>query len=62
MEGALIVGIYLLPTFVACACNKRNKWVIAILNLLLGWTVIGWVVLLTMSIFSGQSNQREMGN
>jgi len=62
MEGIMIVGIYLLPTFVVCACNKKNKWVIAILNLLLGWTIIGWVVLLTMSILNGKSNEKEMGN
>ncbi len=62
MEGAMIVGIYLLPTFVSCARNKRNKWIIAILNLLLGWTTIGWVVLLMISIFTGKSNEKEMGN
>jgi RsiW-degrading membrane proteinase PrsW (M82 family) len=62
MEGIMTVGIYLLPTFVACACNKRNKWIIAILNLLLGWTVIGWVVLLIMSILNGKRNEREIGN
>jgi RsiW-degrading membrane proteinase PrsW (M82 family) len=57
MEGAMIVGIYLLPTFVACACNKRNKWTIAILNLLLGWTIIGWVVLFMVSIFNRRSTE-----
>jgi hypothetical protein len=62
MEGIMIVGIYLLPTFVGCARNKRSKWIIAILNLLLGWTIIGWVVLLIMSILNGKSNEREMGN
>jgi RsiW-degrading membrane proteinase PrsW (M82 family) len=62
MEGIMIVGIYLLPTFVVCACNKRNKWVIAILNLLLGWTIIGWLALLIVSIFGGKSNAKEMGN
>jgi RsiW-degrading membrane proteinase PrsW (M82 family) len=62
MEGAMIVGIYLLPTFVSCACNKRNKWIIAILNLLLGWTIIGWVVLLIVSILNGKSNEKGMRN
>jgi hypothetical protein len=62
MEGIMTVGIYLLPTFVVCACNTRNKWIIAILNLLLGWTIIGWVVLLIISIFTGKSNEKEMGN
>jgi hypothetical protein len=53
MEAVIMVGIYLLPTFVACAYNKKNKWIIAILNLLFGWTIIGWVVLLIVSIFTG---------
>jgi hypothetical protein len=59
MEGAMIVGLYLLPTFVACAFDRRNKWIIAILNLLLGWTIIGWVVLLVVSILARKSNVRE---
>jgi hypothetical protein len=62
MEGIMIVGIYLLPIFMVCACNKRNKWIIAILNLLFGWTIIGWVVLLVISIFNGKSNERERGD
>jgi len=59
MEGIMIVGIYLLPTFVVCAYNKRNKWIIAILNLLLGWTIIGLAILLMMSILNGESNEKE---
>ena len=62
MEGAMMIGLYLLPTFFACAFdkrNKRNKWIIAILNLLLGWTVIGWVVLLVVSMLARKSNVRE---
>jgi len=54
-----MIGLYLLPTFFACAFDKRNKWIIAILNLLLGWTVIGWVVLLVVSMLARKSNVRE---
>lgn len=42
----LLVGGYFLPTIVARA--QRNHQVVAIfvLNLLLGWTVVGWIVAL----------------
>ena len=45
---SIIVGIsvFLLPTIVATVRHKKNATAILILNLLGGWTVIGWVVAL----------------
>ena len=40
---ALGVGIYFLPAVVALYRTHHNKWAILILNLLLGWTFLGWV-------------------
>jgi len=34
---------YLLPTMVAALGNKRKTGPIFLLNLLLGWTVLGWI-------------------
>ena len=45
ITGALLfalVLVYFLPTFMARAHRQRNA--IAALNLLLGWTFVGWVV------------------
>jgi hypothetical protein len=41
-----IIGAYFLPCIVAAYRKKRNTVAIAVLNLFLGWTVIGWVVAL----------------
>jgi hypothetical protein len=38
--------VYLLPTYVAWAKTHANLAAIAMLNVLLGWTFIGWVVAL----------------
>jgi hypothetical protein len=37
---------YFLPSIVALARSKRNTLSIFLLNLFLGWTLIGWVVAL----------------
>ena len=48
MDGFMIVlvtgFIYLFPTFVGL--GKKNCIAIFVLNLLLGWTFIGWVIAL----------------
>ena len=38
------VAVYFLPCFVGR--HKRNVQAIAVLNLLLGWTIIGWIIAL----------------
>jgi hypothetical protein len=38
--------MYFLPSIIALARNKRDTTAILLLNLFLGWTVIGWVVAL----------------
>jgi Superinfection immunity protein len=41
---------YFLPTIVAFARSKRDTAAILLLNFLLGWTVIGWVVALVWAV------------
>lgn len=38
--------IYFAPTIVALARHKRNTLSIFLLNLFLGWTLIGWIIAL----------------
>ncbi|HVI10710.1 MAG TPA: superinfection immunity protein [Candidatus Binatia bacterium] len=38
--------MYFLPSIVALARSKRDLTAIILLNLFLGWTMIGWVVAL----------------
>lgn len=40
------IGVYFLPGIVAQARKHKNKDAIAILNLLLGWTGLGWIIAL----------------
>ncbi|HEV3306468.1 MAG TPA: superinfection immunity protein [Candidatus Sulfotelmatobacter sp.] len=43
---------YFVPSFIAW--NKRNSGAIIALNILLGWTFIGWVVALVWSLTADQ--------
>lgn len=41
---ALMILSYWLPTLLAFHRHHRNRTAILLVNLFLGWTVIGWVV------------------
>ena len=45
----LMLG-YLLPSFLAIVRGHESWWAIVALNLLLGWTVIGWIGALIWSL------------
>ena len=48
--GFLIVGaIYLAPSLIAYKRAHHQLGAIAVINVLLGWTVVGWVVALAMA-------------
>jgi len=46
----LMFGLYLLPALISFLRLNRNYPAIFLLNLLLGWTGIGWVVALVWSV------------
>jgi Na+/serine symporter len=46
---AIFTAIYLLPTIVASTRGHQSAVAIFFLNLLLGWTLIGWVVAVVWS-------------
>ena len=49
----LVAGaLYLLPTIVALMRDHPSKGGIIVLNVLLGWTLIGWVVSLAWAASS----------
>ncbi len=48
--AVLIFAFYFLPTLIAFLRQHKNKLAIFLLNLLLGWTVLGWVVSLVWSV------------
>ncbi len=50
----LAVFIYLIPSLVAALRSHPRRWSIFMLNLFLGWTVVGWVVALVGSLKTHQ--------
>lgn len=53
--------VYFIPTIVALSRKKTNRASIFLLNLLLGWTFVGWVVALIWS-FSTDNKQTVIVN
>lgn len=52
--GAGLVMLYFLPLIVANSRGRQGQLMIGLGNFLLGWTVIGWIVLLVVA-FTGES-------
>lgn len=43
-------ALYLLPSLLAFDRKVPNKWSVVVLNVLLGWTLVGWAVALAMAV------------
>jgi hypothetical protein len=58
----VIIGIfaYFLPAIIAFTRNHDHKWAIFFINLLLGWTVIGYFVPLVWSFASSSKNNQPV--
>jgi len=41
--GIIAIPIYFLPSIIAFSTYRRNKVPILLINLLLGWTTVGWI-------------------
>ena len=46
---AFFSSLYLLPWAIAASRGKANQWTVFTVNLLLGWTIVGWIVALVMA-------------
>ena len=42
--GLLVALIYMIPTLVAFNRGHRNRWVIMIINIVFGATLLGWLI------------------
>jgi hypothetical protein len=47
--GLFILAAYLVPSIVAAARNHHQFGAIVVVNVLLGWTFVGWAVALAMA-------------
>ena len=50
MNTVMLVCLYFLPTIIAMCRSHHQDGPILVVNLFLGWTIIGWVVALAMSL------------
>lgn len=46
----VLVIMYFVPTLVAFSRHVRNAGSVAVINVFLGWTVIGWIIALAMAV------------
>lgn len=46
----LMVAVYLLPTILGLTMKTPHTASVAVINVFLGWTLIGWVVALAMAV------------
>ena len=49
---SMSLALYLLPCLIGCARHAPDMGAVAVINILLGWTLIGWVVALAMAFRS----------
>ncbi len=56
MEGLIYLAfwgaLYFLPSIIAYSRKHRNAGAITVLNLFLGWTLIGWIIAIVWSATS----------
>lgn len=56
---ALLVLFHFLPTLIALLRGHHNGFAIFLTNLLLGWTVIGWIIAFIWSCTASERRWRE---
>jgi len=44
------IAVYFIPTIIASARHHKNTMAIVLINILAGWTFIGWIVALVWSV------------
>ncbi|MDD2499258.1 MAG: superinfection immunity protein [Geobacter sp.] len=52
-----VLAIYLIPAIIGFIRKKDNKMAILLLNLFLGWSMIGWVVALVWAVSKDKQPQ-----
>lgn len=47
---AVCAGLYFLPTIIAVMQHRTNVGIVAVINILLGWSLVGWIVALVLAL------------
>lgn len=54
----LFIGLYFLPTWIARDRKHRNLLAVGVLNLTLGWTLLGWIAALVWACMRTQTEPK----
>lgn len=57
-----VLAVYLIPTIIAFTRGHASKWGIGVLNIVLGWSLIFWVVALIWSLSNKGQSQTTIVN
>ena len=58
--GLSAMAAYLLPSIIEVAWGQRRHWLV-VLNVVAGWTVVGWLVLLALATGSAHRHASPQG-
>jgi len=58
----VVAALYFLPVLIAQHRGRENTFMIGLLNLLLGWTVLGWIVLFIIAFIGKSKADRDREN
>jgi len=47
---ALYLGLYMMPWVVATGRRSRNDMVVLLINVTIGWTIIGWIAAMALAL------------
>jgi hypothetical protein len=50
MTLIVLIALYLIPAWVAFGRHHHDRVAILVLNLLLGWSVLGWIIALVWAL------------
>jgi hypothetical protein len=60
ITALVVIPAYFAPTFGAASRDNSNAGAVAVVNVILGWTCIGWIVALAMAAGGVPSAQRRV--
>ena len=50
----VFILLYMLPSYLAFRHESRDKWIILILNVWLGWTLVFWLLLAVWALATAE--------
>lgn len=62
LAAFFLLVVYLTPTIIAFARGHASKWGIGVLNIVLGWSLVFWVVALIWSLSNKGQSQTTIVN